>query len=745
MNSKIDKVKLYAAGATVTRVAELAAIDGKLPEKVEIDGLPLALDDARVRVRVETEGDNNANGAIATDVRIGLSVPKPSEATTPPLKEELRAAKAEVERLQDLLDLIEYEKMAIDALGVADRPDGEPGKAPPPSPLSSRLAIASFKDEQISSRIQEKRETEEKLRLAKECWRELEQQQLEASSAREVKERELRKTAIVSLSYSGSGETVGRRLVLEYFVPGARWTPTYVCRLDSKNNSAEIAVRALICQRSGEDWSGVRLELSTARPTNWCELPELPELRLGRVRELPRQPGWRLPPVGAEILFEDFDRQKQQARAGVKFQEAIEELPEVEVRRLSPVLRGYSELEALLETEEKEELDLALEAEGELGSRLDLDFSDSEALLELGEDDSSFKTRSSPPKSPEAITRQSAGVSVKRAKMRQEIQRALAEEPPSAGWDGVWSLKEKGDAPQTAVDLLAYGLMRAGSPDDKEKRGKLTVASQEEIYLQILRRRRVEVKFEVMSVVKEAIATANNCIKLPLPPGGTNVREAAGSFDYAYIGTGRIDVPSDGQFHSVALLRDGTDVEVRYIVVPRIDTNVFRIAQLLNPLEAPLLSGPVDVYVDGEYILSTNIETVPPKAKMELGLGVEQAIKVARNTTFSEVRSGETLVAFNELRHQIKIDIANRMSRPAPIEVRERLPVPQDGEKVDVEVRQVSPEWEKYEQEERNAPIKGGYRWQVEVAPGETKTLSVDYTVKTFVDSELIGGNRRED
>ena len=715
MNSKIDKVKLYAAGATVTRVAELAVTDGKLPGKVEIDGLPLALDDASVRVRVETEGDNSGKVAIATDIRIGLSVPEPSETTKPPLEEEVRALKAEVASWEETITLINNEIQALKALNVPDRPEGEPGIAPPPSPLGTRLAIANFKDEQISSRIQEKRETEEKLRLARERWQELQQQQTQASTANEVKPGELKKTAIVSLSYSGSGETVAQRLVLEYFVPGARWTPTYVCRLDSKNNRADIAVRALICQRTGEDWWGVRLELSTALPTNWCELPELPELRLGRVRSLPQQPGWRLPPVGAEVLFEDFDRQKQQARAGVKFPEAIGELPGVEVSRLRPIVREYSDLEALLE-EEEDDLDLGL--------KIDIDFSDISMELPEKQAGSVYAPRS-------------RGVAAKKEK-RSLPPSELTRMKGGAAFSPI-------DFAEPVVDLLAYGLMRAGSPDDKQKRGKLTVASQEEIYLQILRRRRVEVKFEVMSVVGEAIATAKNCLALSLPPGGINVRKAAGSFDYAYIGSGRIDVPSDGQFHSVALLRNSTDVEVRYIVVPRIDTNVFRIAQLLNPLEAPLLAGPVDVYVDGEYILSTNMETVPPRGKMELGLGVEQAIKVARNTSFSEERSGETLVAFNELRHRIKIDIANRMSRPAPIEVRERLPVPQDGAKVDVEVREVSPEWEKYEQEERNAPITGGYRWQVEVAAGETTTLSVDYTVKTFVDSELVGGNRRED
>jgi hypothetical protein len=130
---------------------------------------------------------------------------------------------------------------------------------------------------------------------------------------------------------------------------------------------------------------------------------------------------------------------------------------------------------------------------------------------------------------------------------------------------------------------------------------------------------------------------------------------------------------------------------------------------------------------------------------MELGLGVEQSIKVARNTSFEEVRSGESLVAFNELRHSIQIAIANRLGRDAKIEVRERIPVPQADVKVDVTVTRVSPAWEKYEQQERNAVIKGGYRWQVNVPAGGETELTADYTIKTFVDNELVNGNRREE
>ncbi|MEW5857709.1 MAG: DUF4139 domain-containing protein [Cyanobacteriota bacterium] len=736
--SRIDTVKVYAAGATVTRIAELQLNAGELPEHVEIPGLPLALDDSSVRVRVDVE--TQIPSPIASDVRIGLAVPPPQETQNPPPDEELRAATAEVRRIEDAIALIENEIAVLNNLKVPDRPEAEPGKAPPPSPMNARLALANFSDEQIRTRMQEKRENLEKLRLAQEYLADLQHKQAIASTARNARPNELRKTVIVRLSYEElisptsflagegqnspplveKGELGFSRLVIEYFVPGARWTPTYVCRLNSVESSASIAVRALICQRTGEDWSGVRLELSTAEPMGWCELPELPSLRLGRVQPAIRKSGWRRPPIGAEILFEDFDSQKETAFAAVPEENAIANflydapsvppLPDLMAQDLSEMYASYR-------------MSMAMPAAAPCAEYEDMEKSQSLASeaksLSLEDRLATHKARkraaAAPPAAPEFLQRP-----------RRQKQEDTTDE-------------------NSVTDLLAYGLMRMGAADDRAKRGKLTIEQREEIYLEILQRQKVVVTFNVMQVVQQAFDNAQKCLWMMLPPGGIHVRDVAGSFDYAYSADGRIDVPSDAQFHSVALTSNSTDVDLRYIVVPREDTNVFRIAQLRNPLQAPLLAGPADVYVDGEYILSTNIATVPPKAQMELGLGVEQAIKVARNTVYEEVRSGETIVSFNELRHKIKIDIHNYLPRVAKIEVRERLPIPQEGAKVDIHCDRVLPPWEKYEQHERNSPIKGGYRWQVEVPAKEETTLSVDYTIKTFVDSELIGGNRRED
>lgn len=98
LTSRIDKVKVYAAGATVTRIAELRLSAGEVPEQVEIAGLLLAVDDSSVRVRVEAE---RGTAAIATDVRVGLAVPPRQRVQQSPTDEEVREAKAEVRRIEE--------------------------------------------------------------------------------------------------------------------------------------------------------------------------------------------------------------------------------------------------------------------------------------------------------------------------------------------------------------------------------------------------------------------------------------------------------------------------------------------------------------------------------------------------------------------------------------------------------------------------------------------------------------------
>jgi len=750
LTSKIDKVKVYAQGSTVTRLASLSAISWQSESiEVEIVGLPLAIDDASVRVRVESSTANenvSADIVIVTDVRVGLSVPPPPEVSVSSLEEEIQTAKVEVDRLEDLRSEIDLEVLILSALHVPDRPIGEEGKTPPQSPTGARLALANFKDEQKQLRIQEKRELQEKLRKAQEHLADMQQKQFLVSNANVAKEHELRKTIIASL-HVGNIQTAtlpspdSLQLVVEYFINGARWTPTYVCRLNSATNTAAIAVRALIAQCTGEDWNGVQIELSTATPTGWCELPELPSLRLGRSQTLSSKKAWRSPPKGAELLFEDYDLQKQvQDNQNVLQLSDLSgepmKIPTVNQLMELPRFSFFKQIVTNLETREQSsfsELDALLGDVPKPAPVVSYDFDNLGSMM--------FGAVYEPMAASEGMRVASPSSPA----MSRSIGSQAAMMAPQSGeykGRGVDPIPEPIFDPST--DIKNYGLMRLAEPSNTRQRGKLSIPDPRTLYLESLQRWQMTVNFGIEAVLKKAF-NRTSCSRIPLRTGASNIRKEVGNFDFVYLGTGRIDVPSDGQYHSVALLQENAEIDIRYIVVPREDTNVFRIAQLRNPLNAPLIVGLADIYVDGQYILSKTIDTVPPRGQMELALGVEQAIKVARNTSFKEVRSGLSLVSFNELRHSIHIAIANRMGRVAKIEIRERIPIPQTDVKVDVNVTQVTPEWAKYEQEERNVPIKGGYRWQIEVPAGGERELTADYTIKTFVDNELVNGNRREE
>lgn len=62
---------------------------------------------------------------------------------------------------------------------------------------------------------------------------------------------------------------------LSYLVQGAKWTPTYDVRINSKAKQMQLAYNANVQNATGEDWTDVRLQLSTAAATNVGTMPAL--------------------------------------------------------------------------------------------------------------------------------------------------------------------------------------------------------------------------------------------------------------------------------------------------------------------------------------------------------------------------------------------------------------------------------------------------------------------------------------
>jgi len=77
----------------------------------------------------------------------------------------------------------------------------------------------------------------------------------------------------------------GGELRLSYRVPRAGWTPLYRARLDTTSGQLRLERLAQVAQSTGEDWTGVRMRLSTTEPSQatqprpprpWTLDPQMP-------------------------------------------------------------------------------------------------------------------------------------------------------------------------------------------------------------------------------------------------------------------------------------------------------------------------------------------------------------------------------------------------------------------------------------------------------------------------------------
>jgi len=65
------------------------------------------------------------------------------------------------------------------------------------------------------------------------------------------------------------------RLSLNYNMMNASWEPLYDARVNTKDGGIDLAYYGVVRQQTGEDWTNVKLALSTARPSVGARMPEL--------------------------------------------------------------------------------------------------------------------------------------------------------------------------------------------------------------------------------------------------------------------------------------------------------------------------------------------------------------------------------------------------------------------------------------------------------------------------------------
>ncbi|WP_371500186.1 mucoidy inhibitor MuiA family protein [Kitasatospora sp. NBC_00374] len=673
--SELDSVTVYATGALCRRRARgVVPPDGR----VRLPGLPRSLDAGSLRAKVL-----GAGGARVTEARLAVEAELRDPSELPELRRRVDRARDErdaaLERHARRLDRV-AEVSALRAVPPPRLPE-EPHRR---TPSDAWLELADFVDERLARLHERAAELTEELRLAEHALAVAQDELDRASNAAPARPVATGATALLTLVGADAGEI---ELELEYGVPGAVWVPTYRLSHRDGERTGQLVLRAAVAQRSGEDWTGVRLSLSTADLRRRTELPKLRSVRIGRRQSAPQPSGWREPPAGLADLFTGYDAVGPAPGAAP---ERGWPLPPPAVPAFAPPPapvapmppQGYGGMLGAPAPGAAPSPSMAPAAGG--GG-----FGGAPAA-------DTYRKRSAAP-APFA-----------QAQAPAPFAQASAPEPGPQG------------PPQPPAELLDYAALTLAGPDEPAARRGRLLPRQGGDPLAAERRR-----------IAEQVAG------LPLPGRAVRPRESAGSFDHRFDAAAPADIPSDGTWHTVAVTELPVGVTTEYVCVPAVEETVYTTLLLANETDQALLAGPVDVSVDGEHLVTAALPTLAPGDRRRVGLGPAEGIRVARRVEMRESTAG-MLNNTTVLDHRVHIELASRLTRPAVVVTYERIPVTSDS---DIRIEE-HPGWVSPDPLSGYPPASTRTR-RAELPAGGTVEFDGGFEIRIPAGKALVDGNRR--
>ncbi|MFF3837668.1 DUF4139 domain-containing protein [Streptomyces sp. NPDC001930] len=712
---------MYAQGALCRRLAR-----GPVPPdgRVRVTGLPRTLDPGSLRARVL-----GASGTRVTGARVEIEAEPLSTASGAPA-----GLRREVERLRDAYAAAEARRDRQQGL-IAEvdglRPVPPARKRDDPqhrrTPVDAWLELADFVDARLTGLHARLAELEEEVLQAEHELSVAADRLARASSATPSTRVETTVSAVLTLvGADGDAEVEGGpqaeaepelELELEYGVPGAVWAPAYRLTHRQGDGTGRLVLRASVAQRTGEDWTGVRIALATADLRRRTDLPKLRSIRIGRRQAAPAPSGWREPPAGLGDLFAGYvgagprplaprapgaaapgaggDDYALPVAAGGGFVPDPVPLP-------PPLTAGGPPIPPP-----------APQAYGAPPPAPGGGYGSApEAFRHEASPDFARRAPAQPGGMPRGGGQSFAGAPAPAAMAPAPLGAAPAPPPPPP----------QPGPPRPSGDELDYAALVLSGPDEPSaRRGRLFPESPFDAVAAEYRRR------------ADAVAS------LPLPGHAVRPRESAGSFDHRFDAAARADVPSDGTWHTVTVGEIPVGLRTEYLCVPSVEQTVYATLVLSNATDQALLAGPVEVTVDDDFLLTTALPTLAPGGVRRVGLGPAEGIRVTRRTHLNESTAG-LRNNITVLDHRVHVELANGLARPATVEIRERVPVTSDAD-VRIEER---PGWTAPADgatTEQHAP--GTRVWRVDLPAGGTAALDGGYEIRIPAGKALVGGNRR--
>jgi hypothetical protein len=187
-------------------------------------------------------------------------------------------------------------------------------------------------------------------------------------------------------------------------------------------------------------------------------------------------------------------------------------------------------------------------------------------------------------------------------------------------------------------------------------------------------------------------------------------------------------IPSDNQGYDVSILEYSIPAEYRYASVPKLSTDAFLMASIPNWHNYDLLNGDVNLFFKGIYQGKTYFDLTTVKDTLTVSVGRDRDIQIKRESLKDYARRNVVGSTVKEQRIW-EITVKNNKPYSISLDVEDQLPI---SKLSDIKVEQTEAEGADIDE------TTGVVKWNLKMNPGESKKLTLKYTVKYPKDRRLL-------
>lgn len=190
-------------------------------------------------------------------------------------------------------------------------------------------------------------------------------------------------------------------------------------------------------------------------------------------------------------------------------------------------------------------------------------------------------------------------------------------------------------------------------------------------------------------------------------------------------------IPSDPSTHRATISSTMLKGILQFVAVPRLTHDVYFRASTSNTSGTPFLGGPVNIFVDHQFVATSAIPTTVNSDSLQLSLGTNEAVKVDRRLVSKVQEYNGLLNKTFKWNYEYLTTITNNAKSDITIDVQDQLPISQN-ERIVIESQNITPA----ANETNDQKIM---TWHWKLKPGEKKEIATKYSVEYPREMKIAG------